>query len=407
MKKKLILSIGFILLVVIGLIVFKFHEFYSFIYQKKSNGFLQKLIEEKSVYSFLLLGYGGIDKTGKPHDGTYLTDTMMVLRLDTKLKKVLLISLPRDIWVKLPTNSGADFHEKINAVYQIAQFYKDYPDLAKTYKTEGGAGELTKLIVQNIVGFPIDYYMTVDFEGFKNAVDILGGVDVDVQKTFDDYQYPIEGKEKELCGKDEDFNQIKDFINPPYNGEERLKLFKEKPALEEFVRQATEEPNLAFPCRYEKLHFDAGLTHMDGETALKYVRSRHSLQDGNDFGRAARQQNFLQAVKNKVINIGFIPKIIPLLDEMKTRIKTDIPIDVMKQLFGESRYSESYKMQSIVLTDSDYLKSSVSSYGGYILIPKEGIDKWDVVHSYINNIIKGITPTPTKTASQEAELRNK
>jgi anionic cell wall polymer biosynthesis LytR-Cps2A-Psr (LCP) family protein len=182
---------------------------------------------------------------------------------------------------------------------------------------------------------------------------------------------------------------------------------KEGQELEDALKQATEEPQLiisAFPCRFEHLHFDSGVMHMDGETALKFVRSRHSLQDGNDFGRAARQQLFLQAVKDKVISIGFLPKIIPLLDEMKTRISTDFPIEVIKKFIGEADNIKEYKITTIVPSDKDMLRSSSSSYGGYILIPKEGMDEWDAVHTTIKNIIEGITPVPTKTASQSATI---
>lgn len=205
---------------------------------------------------------------------------------------------------------------------------------------------------------------------------MLGGVDVEVEKTFDDYEYPITGKETDLCGKEE----------------------KDLPELEKI---ATESPNLAFPCRYEHLHFDKGVTHMDGATALKYVRSRHAAQDGNDFGRARRQQRFLQATKDKVVSVGFIPKIIPLLNEMKDYVRLDIPFDIMQKFIGEGSSSSKYTITNVVPTTEDFLTPSRSSYGGFILIPNEGEDQWGAFHQHIQNVVKGITPSPTKSASLE------
>ncbi len=403
--KKIIVILVLIIIAAAGYYYIKFTDFYTHIYSESKNPLFNKPPEEQHIFNILLMGYGGIDESGRAHDGTYLTDTMMVIRLDLKKKKALFISLPRDICIKIPTESKSSFHGKINAVYQMGLFNKNYPDIPKKFSGEEGAGDLVKLVIEQIIGEPIDYYAVIDFEGFKKAVDILGGVDINVERSFDDYEYPIAGKKDELCGRDEEFEQIKDFIKPPFNEEERDKLFKDKPELEEFVKNATETPNLAFPCRYEHLHFDAGEIRMDGETALKYVRSRHSLQDGNDFGRAARQQLFLQAMRDKIINIGFIPKIIPLLDEMKTRIKLDIPADVLKKFLAEANKSEDYKIDNIILTNkknlTDYM---LTPCDGYSLIPKSGLDQWDEINKYINNVAEEITPTPIKASTESEDL---
>lgn len=398
MKKAAIVVIAVVLLA-LTLLGWKLYEFYRSVYSNGKGTSNQKILE-KTSYSILIMGYGG-----EGHEGPFLTDTMMVAHVDLKKKKVVLLSLPRDIWVKIPTKSRADFSTKINSVYQMALYNKDYPDLPDQYGGEKGAVELLKLVINETIGQKIDYYVAIDFTGFKKAVDILGGVDVKVEKTFDDYEYPLEGKKDDLCEKEEQFVLIKDFITPPYDEEARRKLFSEKPELEELVRNATEEPNLAFPCRYEHLHFDTGLTHMDGETALKYVRSRHSAQDGNDFGRAARQQRFLEAVKDKVISIGFIPKIIPLLDEMKGKVKTNMDIPIIQKFLKEADNVNQYTIKNIVLSDQDYLTNSYSTAGGYILVPRDGIDAWKGIQTYIQNVIDGITPTPLPpTATPSANL---
>lgn len=356
---------------------------------------------EKTVYNFLLLGYGGGN-----HEGTYLTDTMMVVNINLTTKKVLLFSIPRDLWVKLPTKSGADFHTKVNAVYQLelgemGDISKVYPDLDQSHFGKIEDANFVKYILSQVTGLEFDGYLSINFSGFTKAIDILGGIDVDVKKSFTDPQYPVEGKEKDLCDQttEELFKKAESLITPGYNPEERVKQFAVDPKLEEFVKNATESPELAFPCRYEKLEFKKGLTLMDGKTALKYARSRHSATDGGDFNRAHRQQLVIEAIKNKVLSLGFIPKIIPLMDEFKKDVKTDVNLDIVKKFISYSDKAKQFKITTFVLSDENILKDAVSDDGQFILIPETGMDKWKSVHQSLKNIIEEISPTPTSTPS--------
>lgn len=385
-KKVLVIVLAFVV-VYIAYFASQSLDFYKSIY--KNGAKKPPIAAAKTEFNFLLMGFGG-----EGHDGPYLTDSMMVFHIDLKKNTVSLISLPRDLWVKLPTKTKEIFHSKINSIYQMGMYeWKNFPGV-KVAKT--GTPQLVKDAVQTVTGLAIDNVVTVDFKGFAKSVDALGGIDVKVQKTFDDYEYPIEGKDKDLCGKDEDFAKIEKYLKPGYDEEEKKRLFAEKPELETFFKNITEEPKDAFPCRYEHLHFDAGMTHMDGETALKYVRSRHSLQDGTDFGRAARQQQFVQAVKDKILNVGIVAKIFPLMEEMKQHITTDVSADDIKKFLAEAKDAKNYRIISIHMSDSDYLQSSFSDYGGYILIPRAGEDNWKEVHAMIKNGILEITPTPTR-----------
>ncbi|MFH0772900.1 MAG: LCP family protein [bacterium] len=392
MIKKLLVIVLVFIGVYVAYFALRTADFYKSIY-KNGQGFLP-IMKEKTEYNILLLGYGGFDNNGKPHDGPYLTDSLMIAHVDMKKNTVSLISLPRDIWVKLPTKSKADFHSKINSLYQISLNPTNYPDVDMK---KPGTPELLERAIQTVTGLTIDNYIAVDFAGFEKAIDSLGGVDVDVQKTFDDYEYPLADKEKELCGKDAEFEQVKKFMEPGYSEDEKKKLFAEKPELETFFKNITEDPKEAFPCRYEHLHFDKGLTHMDGATALKYVRSRHSLQDGSDFGRGARQQQFVNAVKNKLISVGMVTKVFSLMNEVKTHVETDVSVDEMKKFLGEAPDATKYRFINIRMSDVDYLRSSFSDYGGYILIPRTGEDNWKEVQTMIRNGILEITPSPIPT----------
>jgi anionic cell wall polymer biosynthesis LytR-Cps2A-Psr (LCP) family protein len=402
MRKVFLILLG---IVVAALVFFalKGSEFYKKIYTP--NFF--KRVPEKTSYNVLLFGYGG-----GVHEGGYLTDTIMLFHVDLKTKKAALISLPRDLWVRLPTKSGTNFHMKINSLYQlevgeIGDVSEIYPDLDQGHFGTAQDAEFTKYILSQALGVHIDYYGAIDFEGFTKAIDLLGGVDVNVLKSFEDPQYPVDGKEKDLCDKQTEdmFKKIEPFLKPGYNPEDRDRIFKEDPKAEEFVKNATDSPELAFPCRYETLKFTKGLTHMDGKTALKYVRSRHSLQDGSDFGRSARQQQLVKAVKDKVLSVGFVPKIIPLLDELGKHVRTDVGIDDMKRFIGFASKVNEFQLTTFVVSDQNFLIDSWSNDGQFILIPAEGVDQWRGVQTGIKNITEGILPTTTPTATPSGSLK--
>ncbi|MBI2617296.1 LCP family protein [Candidatus Gottesmanbacteria bacterium] len=358
--------IAFIFVVVIlSIVLLKLKDVYTSIYTPSGAPQITQPAKNKDIYTFLLMGYAGGN-----HDGPYLTDTMMVVSLDTKKKTVLLVSIPRDLWVKLPTRSGRDLHTKINTVYQREIFANETTDLDPVYLGNKEDATFTKYVVSEVLGIPIDNYAAIDFAGFITTIDLLGGVDIQVPKSFDDPEYPIEGKENDICGQN-----VGD--------------------LPRLIEIATISALQAFPCRYEILHFDQGPNHMDGVLALKFVRSRHSKQDGTDFGRAERQQLLLEGVKNKILSISFIPKIIPFIDEMKKYVKTDLEILQIQKLIQESEKQKLYTVIPLVLSDKNYVDVTQSEDGQYILIPKSGVDNWDVLHKEIKRLTEDIGNTPT------------
>lgn len=362
-KALLMAFLGILLAIVLGFYL-KTTQFYSKIYTGSS--ILDNNTDEpKTEFNILLMGYGG----GK-HQGTYLTDTMMVAHIDTKTKKALLISIPRDTWVAVPTrNKDENFHAKINSVYQMGLSPRNYPSIESKYQSVQGSAELLKVILKHVTGLTIDNYVAVDFAGFTRGVDLLGGASIIVDKSFDDFKYPIDGMEDDPCGKE---------------GEE----------LDKAEKEATESPELIFPCRYENLHFDAGRQQMDGKTALKYVRSRQSAQDGGDFARARRQQRFIEAMREKILNVGIVTKIVPLMDELQDHIRTDINSDQLGQFISETDNAREYSLSHFVLSTNNHLKETYSFDRQYILIPTRGEDIWVDVRTDIRNTIIRITPTP-------------
>lgn len=213
--------------------------------------------------NILLLGLGG-PKT----EPSGLTDTIIFTSLDRRKEKNILLSVPRDIWIP-------ETMSKLNATYYLGN------------QEEGDGLETSRRAIESITGQPIHYMTVISFEGFTKVIDLLGGVDVMVEKDFTDNEYPIPGKENDLCG-----------------GDPKTK------------------------CRYETLVFSSGFQHLDGTTALKFARSRHSEgEEGTDFARAARQQKIIVAVKDKILSPSFFlnpGKIRQLLDIVNNSVETNI-----------------------------------------------------------------------------------
>ncbi len=381
--KKIFLIIGSLVIIYFLFLGFKINLFYKKIYTP------QKEIKPKTEFNFLLFGYGG-----GQHEGTYLTDTIIVFHLDIKAKKAVLISIPRDLWVPLPTKSGEKFSMKVNAIYQTELFPNTFPDINQKNFGDKKDAAFFKYIIGQVLGQKIDYYAGIDFEGFKKAIDAIGGVDVNVEKSFVDLEYPVEGKEKDLCGQEELFEKAEKYLNHQAT-EEELKELEKNAVLNEFVKNATEAPYLAFPCRYQKVEFKQGKVHMDGETALKFVRSRHSADDGSDFSRARRQHLLLQAVKDKIISFNLLTKIFPLLDNLGDHLRTDITLNLIKRLMKEVSNVNQYQLKTFVLSTDDLLTDSISQDGQYILIPKAGENDFSEIWTKIKELMSEITPTPS------------
>lgn len=315
-------------------------------------------------FSILLMGYGG----GK-HEGGRLTDSMIVAHINPKNLEIKLISIPRDIWMPLPINGDETKGFKINAAFAIGSDDRSYPNKKIEFTGRGGGGELAKLAVSEVVGFKIDYFIALDFQGFIKIVDVLGGIDVPVLTSFDDPMYPLETDIVDNCGKT---NEEVTALTATMSGE---KLENE------------------FMCRYENLHFDKGLQHMNGVTALKFARSRHSKEDGGDFNRSIRQKQVIMAIKERVISIGFIPKIIPAINALAGNLTTDLSATKINELMSMADILTNCKVEIIPLTDQNVLTDSVVERQ-FVLIPRIGDGNWDEVHHFIENPTT-LTPVPT------------
>ncbi len=331
--------------------------------------------------NILLMGYGG-----GGHAGGKLTDTILLISIQPKTKQVFLISIPRDLWVPVPINGDADTFMKINAAYALGADDKGYPHKKEQFTGPAGGGELAKFVVSRVTGLNVNRFATLDFNGFTKTISTLGGVNVTVDKTFDDFHYPIEGKEDDTCGKSQE--EI-DALTATMSGD----------TLDQ-----------QFTCRYEVLHFDAGKTYMDGPTALKYVRSRHSAQDGGDFNRGARQRNLLLAVKDKVLALDFFPKIIPFTASLANDLTMDISLDDIQEFLKYKDDLTKYQVVNLAFTQDNVLTITTTSAGQSIVSPKEGIGKFDELQSWLKQQMAmaatasaQVSPTPTTKPKSAAK----
>ncbi len=329
------------------------------------------LKETNGLTNVLLLGIGGGN-----HDGPNLTDTMMLANINAKANKVTLVSIPRDLWV-------SRLSEKINAVYADGQDDTP-PDGLSLAKSE----------VAKIIGQPVHYGFRIDFQGFVKAIDEVGGVEVTVDRTLDDYLYPIEGKENETCGHTD--AEIKDY-----------------------TKNASDSSALAFfPCRYKHLHFDPGKQHMDGKTALEFVRSRHSVgAEGSDFARAARQQKVIEAFRVKIFSLETIfnpNRLANLYNILRNSIDTDIKQEEIGLFLKLAPQLKNAQIENAVLDYGDSLTgrpgllmnapySAQYSYSA-ALLPRIGDGNFSEIQAFIAcEINKGgckvtdtsVTPTIT------------
>src|SRR6266540_4182285 len=215
----------------------------------------------QETVNFLLIG------SDRRPGGSFRTDTMVIAILRPNDGQVSLISIPRDLWVSIP---GWE-NQRINTAYQHG-ISIDYPG--------GGPGLLKDTILYNL-GVRIDHTAMVEFDGFRQIVDTLGGVDVPVSCAYTDWH----------------------LIDPSYDheNENNWALYTTGP----------------------------GLIHMDGDLALWDARSR---QKSNDFDRGRRQQEVLRALFTQALQAGTLKRLPELYNDLKSTVETDLNLVDLLQL---------------------------------------------------------------------------
>lgn len=330
MQMSLRLKVLCLLIILVLIAGFFLKPYYDFVKKITGTSPLKiALLEGKykktqGKINVILLGKGGAR-----HDGPNLTDSILAASYDINLKRATLISVPRDIW-------SDTLKDRINSAYAYGET-----------KKKGGGMTLAKAEVGAIIGLPIHYAFVVDFEKFTELIDYVGGIEVYVERSFDDFKFPIPGLENELCSG-----------NPEYQ------------------------------CRYEHISFKKGWRHMNGDTALKFVRSRNAEGiEGTDFARNARQQKVVNALIEKIaarikkLNVKNLEAMYNIIDRAVERdITNEEAAFVGKKLIMAGHITK----VNVPLTEDWFStpQRSKKYEGKFVFIPKNG--SFETIHKFIS-----------------------
>jgi len=308
----------------------------------------QKLIgEENDRINVLLLGIGGFDESGIRHDGPQLTDTIILASFKPSTNQVALISIPRDLLVPIPGYGW----RKINNANAFAE-----------NKEPGSGPSLTAEVVSQVFDQPIQYYVRLDFFGFKKIIDDLGGIDIEVENTLNDYAYPIPGKETATTSE-----------------------------------------------RYEHLRIEKGTQHLNGELALKYVRSRHALGvEGSDFARSKRQQKVLMAVKEKALAFSTLAnplRVANMMDTLSQHLLTNVQGWEVLHGFNLAKDINEENIVRHVFDDSptNSLVGGTTEDGAWVLKPKTG--NFNEMKQIVANIFETTEEKQIETVKEAQNYR--
>lgn len=246
-----------------------------------------------------LFGYGGEEHKG----GNYLADSIQIMSIDPVAKTTTIIPIPRDFWVEgiaeMPNNG------KINEAFAVGYQAGDIEE----------AGRFTTEVLSRLTGLQIDHWMAIDFVGFRDMIDAIGGVTVDNPRTF------------------------------RYTWSERR-----------FQRG-----------RFNDGRFEKGLIELDGEQALSYARARYTNKpsESSDFARSVRQQRVLTALRVKVGEggLGSIGPGLAMMDALEGRMKTDLSAIDLFLLAGHLEPDHRIELEEGVV-----LEATTNTIGQYILV---------------------------------------
>jgi len=275
--------------------------------------------------NILLLGIGGVG-----HDGGDLTDTMILASIDPVNHQVALLSIPRDLWVKMSVNYYGS-SQKINAAYSAGKYqYLGKVDQRSTDPLAIQAGMASvDATVGQVLGIDIDYHVLLNFAAFAQAIDTVNGVKVDVKKPLVDASMAWENN-----------------------------------------NNATLVP--------------AGQQQMNGKEALLYARSRHS---SSDFDRSERQRELLVALKQKVLTLGTFSnpvKLDGLVSAFGKNVYSDLSTKAALRLYDIMKDVDDNKVQSLDLVTAPHSFVMTDTVGNISVVrPKLGFDTYSDIQAFV------------------------
>lgn len=273
--------------------------------------------------NLLVMGYGG-----GTHPGGNLTDSMMVMSVLGANDHTTLISVPRDLWVQVPEGSGN--YGKINSVYEYS---------SKNGQDPVAGGNAAAAKVSLVTGLNVPYWLTINFTGFKDFINSIGGIDVYVPDSFNAC-YP-----------------------------------------------ANDDPSVN--ASWIKVQFNKGMQHMNGATAIEYARAREPLEVCNkgksenlaeltDFARSARQQIIIKAAMSKLKQVSTWPKLYDALNALQKTVYTNMSLADLARFALVMNLNTAHH---VGLSNQNVLVDS-SIDGQYALLPANG--NWQAIKDYVS-----------------------
>lgn len=255
-------------------------------------------------------------------EGPVRTDSMMLISIDPVDKSMSLLSLPRDLWVDIPA-FGTDRINKANYLGEL----NAYP---------GGGPALAAETVESFLGIKVDHYVTVNFEAFRDFINLIDGIQIDVPEAINDQNYPDE------C----------------YG--------------------------------YDPFVIGTGVQSMNGPIALKYARTR-ATQNG-DIDRAERQQAVILAVRQKVLDVNMVPKLITRSPQLwrtfQDNVSTSFNEAEVIQLALLVQDIHRPKIRSGVI-DFNYVFNETTADGQQVLVPR-----YDEIRELREDLFPPVQPPP-------------
>ena len=277
--------------------------------------------------NILLLGVGG-----DGHEGPDLTDTIIVMSVDPVNNTAALLSVPRDLWVKMPVNYFGNY-QKLNAAYESGKYHylgKMDESNANTAAVEAGFKSIDQN-VSEVLGIDIHYHLLVNFKAFQQAIDTVGGVDID-------------------------------------------------------VKEALYDPTMAWENGYNSVLADVGQQTMNGKKALLYVRSRET---SSDFARSERQRQVMLGLKSKILSAGTLSnpaKIDGLMNAFGNNVYSDLSTDGAQRLYGIMKKIDNTKVASIGLVQAPNDLVTTDRVGSASVVrPKAGFNNYSDIQTYVRS----------------------
>jgi LCP family protein required for cell wall assembly len=300
----------------------------------------------------ILLAGNSADDPG--HNGANLTDSILIMSIDTKNNTAFLLSVPRDLWVNIPGNG----YDKINDAYVVGQTN----NFNQTGYFPGGMGQLQQIVQQDF-GITIDYYALINYAALKDAVNTVGGISIDIQSSDPRGIY---------------------------------------------------DPSIDYTTHMALAKYTNGIHVLDGQQALDLARARGDAYGSygfpdSDFDRTEHQRQMLVALKQKAETVGVLSNpaaLTGLADALSNNVKDNFTLSEIHRLLDLVKPISSSSVQSLSLNNAngkDLLSNFTSLDGEDALIPAAGIDNYSQIQEFVN---QQVSTNPLEREAATVEVLN-